>query len=157
MPEREAITLEGGQRHFTVEAANAFVPRLSEVFAAVRTDLEALREVARELAAAGFPLSDEGPVTVDPDAPESVRLQQEQAHALAGKIGATLDEVAGLGVEVKGIDGLVDFLSRRDGEVVYLCWRFGEDCVNHWHDLEGGFAGRQPIGPRDVFEGDALQ
>jgi hypothetical protein len=28
---------------------------------------------------------------------------------------------------------------------VYLCWRYGEPSVQHWHELEGGFAGRQRI------------
>jgi hypothetical protein len=149
--------LDDQRRHFTVEAANAFVPRLQEVFTAVRGDLEGLRDLARELAAAGFPLSDDGPVEVDASAPSDVQRRQIEAHGLAGRIGAALDEVAALGVEVKGVDGLVDFRSRRDGEVVYLCWRFGEERIAHWHELDGGFAGRQTIRPDDDFEGDELQ
>jgi hypothetical protein len=41
--------------------------------------------------------------------------------------------------------GLVDFRSVRNGEEVYLCWRQGEERISHWHTLESGFAGRQPI------------
>jgi len=41
--------------------------------------------------------------------------------------------------------GLVDFPSRLDGREVYLCWRFGEDEIAHWHELDAGFAGRQKI------------
>lgn len=41
--------------------------------------------------------------------------------------------------------GLVDFLSKREGRDVFLCWRFGEDSVRYWHDLDAGFAGRQPV------------
>ena len=41
--------------------------------------------------------------------------------------------------------GLVDFLSKREGRDIYLCWRFGEDGVRYWHEVDGGFAGRQPI------------
>jgi hypothetical protein len=41
--------------------------------------------------------------------------------------------------------GLVDFLSKREGRDVFLCWRFGEEEVRYWHDLDAGFAGRQPI------------
>ena len=41
--------------------------------------------------------------------------------------------------------GLVDFRSVRDGRVVYLCWRLGEDRIRYWHDLDAGFAGRQPL------------
>jgi len=40
---------------------------------------------------------------------------------------------------------LVKFLAERDGREVYLCWRYDEPRVAHWHDLEAGFAGRQPL------------
>ena len=57
-----------------------------------------------------------------------------------------LDELDGLGVQLKDIDqGLVDFPSRRDGRVVYLCWRLGEETIAWWHDVDTGFAGRQPL------------
>jgi hypothetical protein len=49
-----------------------------------------------------------------------------------------------LGVELKGIEnGLLDFPSMRDGRVVYLCWRQGEETIAYWHDVDAGFAGRQ--------------
>lgn len=51
-----------------------------------------------------------------------------------------------LGIEIKDINiGLVDFPAERDGREVYLCWRFDEPRVTHWHDLDSGFAGRQPL------------
>jgi hypothetical protein len=56
-----------------------------------------------------------------------------------------------LGIEIKAADGLVDFRSLRDGEVVYLCWRFGEDRITHWHRLDSGFAGRRAITADDGF------
>ena len=56
-----------------------------------------------------------------------------------------------LGIEVKDPSGLVDFRSLRDGEVVYLCWKFPEPAVSHWHRLDAGFAGRKPISSNDDF------
>ncbi len=51
-----------------------------------------------------------------------------------------------LGIEIKDIGtGLIDFPSERDGRVVCLCWRLGEPSVTHWHELDAGFAGRQPL------------
>jgi hypothetical protein len=41
--------------------------------------------------------------------------------------------------------GLVDFYAVMDGEPVFLCWQFGEPAVTHWHGIDEGFAGRQPI------------
>lgn len=51
-----------------------------------------------------------------------------------------------LGIEIKDINtGLVDFAAERDGRVVYLCWRYGEGEIAFWHELDAGFAGRQPL------------
>lgn len=51
------------------------------------------------------------------------------------------------GIELKDIDkGLIDFPSiRPNGEEVYLCYMLGEHTIDHWHTLDGGFAGRKPI------------
>ncbi len=50
------------------------------------------------------------------------------------------------GVEIKDINrGLLDFPSKRAGEVVYLCWAYGEDSIGYWHTLDAGFAGRKSL------------
>ena len=41
--------------------------------------------------------------------------------------------------------GLVDFPGQREGRRVWLCWRLGEDRVDHWHELDSGFVGRKPL------------
>ena len=41
--------------------------------------------------------------------------------------------------------GLIDFPAERDGRVIYLCWKRGEPRVEHWHEVEDGFAGRQTL------------
>jgi hypothetical protein len=41
--------------------------------------------------------------------------------------------------------GLVDFPTIRNGREALLCWRYGEPKVGYWHDVESGFAGRQPL------------
>ena len=52
--------------------------------------------------------------------------------------------IAELGIVLKDLDmGLVDFLGTRDGRNVYLCWHYGEDDIAYWHEMNGGFAGRQ--------------
>lgn len=55
-----------------------------------------------------------------------------------------LDE---LGVQLKDYGrGLIDFPAMREGRVVLLCWHLGEgERIEWWHDLEAGFAGRQPL------------
>lgn len=50
------------------------------------------------------------------------------------------------GAQIKDINtGLLDFSALKDGREVYLCWQYGEDDIQFWHEVEAGFAGRQPI------------
>ena len=51
-----------------------------------------------------------------------------------------------VGCVFKGFEeGLVDFYSLREDRLVFLCWRYGEERITHWHEIEAGFAGRQPV------------
>jgi hypothetical protein len=62
------------------------------------------------------------------------------------RIDALVRAINATGAILKDVNtGLVDFLAVRDGREVYLCWRYGEPEIQYWHDIEGGFAGRQPI------------
>jgi hypothetical protein len=57
-----------------------------------------------------------------------------------------MELIAASGAELKDINsGLLDFRSQREGREVYLCWRYGEGEIRFWHDLDAGFAGRQPL------------
>ena len=59
---------------------------------------------------------------------------------------SNLRDLTTIGCEVKDLEtGLIDFPSIREGRTVYLCWRLGEDKVGHWHEVDAGFAGRQPV------------
>lgn len=50
------------------------------------------------------------------------------------------------GVQIKDVNlGLLDFSAMRDGHEVYLCWQYGEGEIAYWHEVDAGFAGRQPI------------
>ncbi len=61
-------------------------------------------------------------------------------------INELVERVTGFGVEVKDLEvGLVDFRSERDGREVYLCWKLGEERVSFWHELDTGYASRQPL------------
>ena len=76
---------------------------------------------------------------------EQLNLKAE-IDTIAAKINGYLAELDQIGCEFKGFsDGLVDFHGRLDGREILWCWKFGEERIAHWHDLESGFAGRQPL------------
>ncbi len=62
------------------------------------------------------------------------------------KLDALIHQILDTGVQIKDINsGLLDFSALRDGREVYLCWQYGEDDIAFWHEVDAGYAGRQPI------------
>lgn len=63
------------------------------------------------------------------------------------ELGKLTTELQELGVQLKDYTrGLIDFPAMRDGRVVLLCWQLGEgEKIEWWHEVEDGFAGRQPL------------
>ncbi len=62
------------------------------------------------------------------------------------QLEALVAEIQASGAIVKDINhGLIDFPHWREGREVYLCWQFGEDEIRYWHEVDAGFAGRQPL------------
>jgi hypothetical protein len=73
----------------------------------------------------------------------TLQSQLEQAmHLLEDYV----DELSEIGCELKDYQtGLIDFTGRHKGHDVCLCWKLGEDKIGYWHEMETGFAGRQPV------------
>jgi hypothetical protein len=62
------------------------------------------------------------------------------------RLDALLHKIQDMGIEVKDLTtGLIDFVGLRDGREVYLCWKYGEDNIQFWHEIDAGFSGRQLI------------
>jgi len=62
------------------------------------------------------------------------------------RLDELLHRVQETGVLIKDIEiGLLDFPALRKEQEVYLCWKVGEEKIGFWHEIEAGFAGRQPI------------
>jgi hypothetical protein len=62
------------------------------------------------------------------------------------KFDALIHQIQDTGAQIKDINtGLLDFSALKDGREVYLCWQYGEEDIAFWHEVEAGFAGRQPI------------
>jgi len=80
---------------------------------------------------------------------ETLRAERDQ---LIVKIQEEVGKLEEFGIEVKSLEGLVDFRAMRGGRQVYLCWQFGELTVSYWHELDRGFAGRRPIDDASAFE-----
>ncbi len=142
-------------RLFSLREANALLATLSEEFGRARGLRDQLVAVQQKLADEGHAI--DGPdVTVDAAAPAPVQRLQARAVTIITRLRDLLREISELGVEVKAADGLVDFRSKLHGRTVYLCWKYGEERISHWHELDTGFSGRQPLPADGDFVGDLL-
>jgi len=123
------------QRYFTRQEANDLLPVLKPL-------IKAMFHARDEL------------LTLQPELQETLEkaINNGNSHVSRSALDAmsrlkdAVAKVHSFGVEVKDVNrGLIDFPSLRNGEIVYLCWIFGEEQVGFWHTLEAGFAGRQPL------------
>ncbi|MBI3783219.1 MAG: DUF2203 domain-containing protein [Deltaproteobacteria bacterium] len=128
------------ERLFTVDEVNALIPRLEAIIEQLQRKARIVREQVREVS---------GPSGQAADIDTAKILEQRPAlRGVLGEIEKLVDEIESCGGEFKGIDlGLIDFEAERDGEIVLLCWQYGEKEVTHYHTPEDGFAGRKPLDP----------
>lgn len=142
------------KRLFTIEQANAMLPLVRAITADLSNLARDVMERRHRLAllTAGRELK-----AGDPYSEELAQMEGELERD-ATRLQDYVEELRELGVEPKGaLEGLVDFPCELDGRVVFLCWKLGEPEVLHWHDLDAGFAGRQPLTAGSVsggFESD---
>ena len=62
------------------------------------------------------------------------------------QLDTLIHQIQSAGAQIKDINiGLLDFSALKDGREVYLCWKFGEQDIAYWHEVDAGYAGRQPI------------
>ncbi len=70
----------------------------------------------------------------------------EKYFELHAKMLGEIHRLFHMGCIVKDpVLGLVDFLSTHRGREILLCWQLGESGINYWHEISGGYNGRQPI------------
>ena len=123
---------------WTAERANRALPLVRRIAADLVRTYEQWRALVAEFELVSIGIASAA-------AGEAERLQREVQRA-AADIEGFVQELTELGVECKSLEsGLFDFPSERDGRIVYLCWLYDERTVGHWHEVDGGFAGRQPI------------
>jgi hypothetical protein len=140
-------TADQHRRLFTVDEANALLPDIKPVveellgtFKEIRTEIEAAA------AQASLPLG----------SPELARHLEARAVAprLFERVKMLIEQIHGNGCLVNGPEvGLIDFPCLFNSEIVFLCWKYGEPGVEHWHRIPDGFAGRRPLLDATLPEG----
>lgn len=122
------------QRHYTLEEARSLIPQVEKWLDAlvelrgelVRQDGQLQRLLALGHEVGGKPV-------------------KEWLVTLAG-MKQILHEFESREIQIKDVErGLIDFPAFHEGREVYLCWERGEEDIEFWHELDGGYAGRERL------------
>jgi hypothetical protein len=125
---------------FTLDEAIALIPAVRQMLIEIQERKHDLEQRTARLDGLLASTSGNGHHASD------VAALRQELQAAATQLQQLMSELDATGAVLKGIDdGLIDFPSMREGRVVYLCWRLGEETISFWHELDTGFAGRQPL------------
>jgi hypothetical protein len=122
------------ENHYTLEEARALLPQ-------VRAWLKRLNEFRQELERYDKRLSS----LMNPGHDVGGDLVNTWIRTLAG-MQEVLAEFQRREIQIKDLErGLVDFPAIIGGREVFLCWELDEEDIEFWHDLDGGYAGRERL------------
>jgi hypothetical protein len=121
-------------KHYTREEARKLLPRIRKWLEALEEGQMELEKNDRRLAG----LMTEG---------------QDMGGALVNKWVTILAEIRQILREFEEREiiikdlarGLIDFPALIGDKEVFLCWEKDEDDIEYWHDIDSGYAGREPL------------
>ncbi len=129
---------------FTIEEANGLIPKLTEWFKELHAKGEELSSLEVEIDSLEL-------IAKNPEGPsKDLSDKLDQYNNAVDNFYAIIDKIHKEGCYIKDVNaGLIDFYAVENEEVVYLCWRLGEEKINFWHEVGKGFKDRQPIHSRE--------
>jgi hypothetical protein len=132
-------------RYFTVDEADRTLPLVRRIVRDIVHDYAEWKERVRGYEyLAGRQQAEES---------AEQRAARREVEVLAERIEGYIDELASIGCVFKGFEeGLVDFYGRMHDRDVFWCWKLGEPSIEYWHEIDDGYAGRQPIHREPVAE-----
>lgn len=127
--------------YFTREEAEILLPQITVLLRSIQQHRNTLRTAEEELDTLRIKAMSNGH-----DLHTHMMAVQENVATSVDSLSKMIEDLQAFGCELKDPDmGLIDFLSLRNGQEIYLCWHLGEDRINYWHYLHTGIAGRQPL------------
>ena len=121
------------RKHFQLDEAQAWIPRLRRLFGQVRSTLADVREEVEAIKSQRYRLGGNGG-----------GIDATRYFSGDQRLNEILAEIQEAGIVIQDVSrGLEDFPYILDGEEVLVCWQLDdEDELLWYHDLSSGFAGR---------------
>lgn len=126
-------------RLFTVQQAEELIPH-------IRAEMEKLQPAYKILREGWERICNEHSLDVADPLVGELCLDEPELRVALEQVNQSLKQIHEYGAECKGIEqGLFDFPCLFEDRLAYLCWRQDEDQINHWHELDAGYAGRKEL------------
>jgi hypothetical protein len=122
------------KKHYTVEEARALLPEVRRWLDRLSTHRRRLQDATERIAPLLAGGADAGGQAVNDTVRDLCQIRRcaREFHRRE--------------IQIKDLDrGLIDFPALRDGREVFLCWESGEEDIEHWHELDAGYAGREKL------------
>lgn len=130
------------EKLFSLAEANTLIPRIEFIMSRIQHLALQIRQEIKQLALNSDQFAHDGTIV------QLLRLKPE-LQPLFAELSHSVQEIEKLGGNCKGLDlGLVDFPAKIGGEVVELCWQYGEKEIMYYHRRDEGFAGRRLLKQR---------
>lgn len=129
--------------YYNLDQANAMIPF-------IKTILQDIQNLKNEIDELILSAENEG-VDLDHVMNADDLSQNEEGFRAnlddkADQIHDLMLQMAEKGILLKDIDdGIVDFYTRIQGKEAFLCWKWGETEITHWHGIKEGFGGRKSL------------
>jgi hypothetical protein len=122
------------QKHYTREEARDLLPQIREWLQQINHLRGKMDKYDQRLVGMATKGQDLGGETVN------------QSIKTAADIRELLLEFQKREIMIKDLErGLIDFPALIGGREVFLCWEKDEEDIEFWHDIDSGFAGREPL------------
>ena len=119
------------KRRFTVAEANSALPLVRRIVGDIVKTHGMILRLQAEMDRAGG---------------KEQAAAQSKLDQSVGRLEDYVEELTEVGCELKDYQvGLIDFVGRHESRDVYLCWKLGEEQIGYWHEMNAGYAGRQPV------------
>jgi hypothetical protein len=128
-------------RYYDIDEANAALPDVERILLALRDQREELIRLRDQVVEAQGPGAGAAAGTAADTRTLRLRMQFLIDQMQAGVTGLVDRDV-----QLREIPtGLIDFPALASGRQIWLCWRLGEGPIEHWHEMDDGFAGRRAL------------
>jgi len=127
-------------KFFTVEEANKLIPELKKIINKLKRKKEKADYIEYEIDL--IKLTNE--CKIGYEGKKEIYNKKKELNEIVVELNSIIKRIHDLGCFLKNVDqGVVDFLSEKDGRPIFLCWIPDENEISYYHEIDTGYNERK--------------